>query len=43
MLEYTESPEAKLCLEEFAKGSDDIGLREAAGAALKRLGAAERK
>ena len=43
VLEYTECAEARQCLEEFAKAGGDARLREAAGAALKRLDAAARK
>ena len=37
VLEYLETPEAKKCLDELAKGSDGIQPIEAAKAALKRL------
>jgi hypothetical protein len=43
VLEYAETPEARKCLEELARGGEDAGLRQAAGAALKRLDASARK
>ena len=43
VLEYADGPEARKCLEEFAKDSEDPRLRETASAALKRLAAASGK